>query len=113
MIQGREGCARRKGDEATKDAYGADAKKGERTEKSKDVAWMSKPIEGPGVMRGVCFPSPTIATANDLDQSLQGEASKKWWMDVTTFGSMVVGGRVTLRFGMMIHLLLACSLLLG
>jgi hypothetical protein len=77
MIQGREGCARRKGNEATKDAYGADAKKGERTEKSKDVAWMSKPTEGPGVMRGVWFPSATIAAADALDQSPNGEQVRR------------------------------------
>lgn len=52
-------------------------KKGERTEKSKDVAWMSKPTEGPGVMRGVCFPSATIAAADALDQSPNGEQVRR------------------------------------
>jgi len=38
---------------------------------------MSKPTEGPGVMREVCFPSATIATANDLDQSPNGEQVRR------------------------------------
>ena len=32
-------------------------KKGERTEKSKDVAWMSKPTEGPGRCERSVFPT--------------------------------------------------------
>lgn len=76
---------------------------------------MSKPTEDPGVMREVCFPTSTIATANDLDQSPKGEqASKKRLMDVSLSKRRCSRwpclADALLRIGM-IHLLLACSLL--
>jgi hypothetical protein len=73
---------------------------------------MSKPTEGPGVMREACFSQLNYRyRCRSRPESPRRATSKKRLMDVTTFGSsssVAVFAELLLRFGM-IHLLLAAA----